>query len=270
MAKKLVVLGISLLFEACSRPAIDTRTEESMKSSVAQVRKSLPDDKRTEFDQAMQIIAFSQMSLGSLVKDGATGTDGTLDKVKASLNGKTGEQIIAEAAKITADRKAKEREQAITEIKELQNKKAAAQAAKVELAKFEVSRSRLYMQHREFLGEQPIIELTVRNGTGYAVSRAYFVGTLASPGRSVPWIKDSFNYQISGGLEPGEEAKWSLAPNMFSDWGKVKAPTDAVFTVEIEQLDGANGTTLYSASDFTNHDAERLTKLLAEFGAATK
>ena len=60
---------------------------------------------------------------------------------------------------------------------------------------------------------KPIIELTVRNNTGHPVSRAYFEGVLSTPGRSVPWIKDSFNYQISGGLEPNEESTWRLAPN---------------------------------------------------------
>ena len=97
------------------------------------------------------------------------------------------------------------------------------------------------MREKEYMGNQPIIELTVENRTGQAISRAYFEGTLASPNRSVPWHKDTFNYSISGGLEPGEKAAWSLAPNMFSGWGKIEAPADAVFTVTVERLDGADG-----------------------------
>ncbi len=44
----------------------------------------------------------------------------------------------------------------------------------------------------------------------------------------------------------------------------VNAPADAVFTVEVQKLDGADGKTLFSSSDFTDYDAERLAKLTAE------
>ena len=97
------------------------------------------------------------------------------------------------------------------------------------------------------------------------LSRAYFTGTLASPNRSVPWIKDDFNYEISGGLEPGEEVTWYLAPNMFSDWGKVDAPKDAVFTVEVTQLDGPDEEEMYSVNNFGEDEQERLEELLADY-----
>ena len=51
---------------------------------------------------------------------------------------------------------------------------------------------------------------------------------------------------------------------MFSDWRKVNAPADAVFAVEVQKLDGADGKTLFSSSDLTDYDAERLAKLTAE------
>ena len=116
------------------------------------------------------------------------------------------------------------------------------------------------------MGKQPIIELTVKNGTEQAVSRAYFEGTIASPDRSVPWHKDTFNYSISGGLEPGEEATWNLAPNMFSDWGKVDAPAEAIFTVTVEQLDGADGEPIYSTRELSERDLERLNELKKKYG----
>lgn len=265
MAKKLAVLSLALFLGACSKPTIDASTEESMKASIVQVRESLPQDKRAEFDRAMQIMTFSQVDLSSLMTDGAIGADSTISKMKSSLNGGTGEQVMAEAGRITQERKAKEREQALAEIKELQGKQASAKAAKADLSKFQVIRSRFYKEKRDFIGEQPVIELTVRNGTAHAVSRAYFVGTLASANRSVPWMKDDFNHSISAGLEPGEEKRWTLAPNMFSNWGSVDAPADAILTVEVEQLDGADGKTLFSTRDFTEDDAQRLAKLLADF-----
>lgn len=220
------ILGLALivvLIAGCSDPKIDASSDESMKASVQKVRESLPESKRGDFDEAMKVLAFSKIDMKDLFTQGATGVGNLEGKVKESLSGKTGEQVIAEAARIQAERKERERQQALEEIRELETKRAKSESARDELKKFQVIRSRFYLRKQEFMGKQPIIELTVKNGTEQAVSRAYFEGTIASPDRSVPWHKDTFNYSISGGLEPGEEATWNLAPNMFSDWGKVRA-----------------------------------------------
>jgi len=55
---------------------------------------------------------------------------------------------------------------------------------------------------------------------------------------------------------------------MFSDWGKVEAPADAILTVEVEQLDGANKEMLFSTKVFSKRDAERLEKLKKQYGAS--
>ena len=65
-------------------------------------------------------------------------------------------------------------------------------------------------------------------------------------------------------LEPGESAKWNLAPNMFSDWGKVEERDDMVFTVTTTRLDGADGEPLF-VDDFGDRRAARLETLRAEF-----
>ena len=139
------------------------------------------------------------------------------------------------------------------------------------LSKFKVKRSRFYKRKGKYdIIKKPIIELTVMNGTNESVSRAYFTGTLASPGRTIPWIKDDFNYEISGGIESGEEVTWYLAPNTFSDWGDVDAPKDAVLTVEVTELDGANGNELYSTNNFGEDEMERLEELLKSYPEFSK
>lgn len=263
------VLGIMMMFvilAGCSDPKIDASSDEAMKASVEEVRESLPESKRKDFDEAIQLLAFSQIDMKDLFAAGAAGVGNLEGKVRQSLDGLTGEQIIAEADRIRAERKERERQQALAEIRELEAKRTKAESAHQQLKKFQVIRSRFYMRERKYMGNQPIIELTVKNGTDKAVSRAYFQGTLASPDRSVPWHKDTFNYSISGGLEPGEKATWSLAPNMFSDWGKIDAPADAVFTVTVEQLDGADGEPIYSTREFGERERQRLIELKKEYG----
>ena len=255
MKKKLLISFIIIFVFAStgySQPRVDTSSDAKMKASITKVREALPEIKRPEFDEALEIILFSQVDLPNLFVVGATGVNVVEAKIKQSLNGKTAQEIIAQSAQIKKERKKAERQQILSEIQELEKKQIKAQKDKEELTKFQIIRSWFYT------GE---IELTVKNGTQYPISRAYFKGTLASPGRAIPWLKDDFDYSIPGGLEPGEETTWILVQNMFSRWASVKMHDDAIFTVEVEQLDGADNKTLFSVKDFSERDMERLIEL---------
>ena len=195
-------------------------------------------------------------------------TDPT-DRVRALLDGMSAADVFAAADSITRETEERSRAQALEEIDELRARQALSEVADLALANVEITRSRFYKREREFLGAEPVIELTVHNGTEYAISRAYFTGRLMSPGRSVPWLDEPFNYEISGGLEPDETASWSLAPNYFSDWGTVDAPPDAVFTVTVTRVDGADGEALFE-SDFGDSDRERLEALISTWEVASR
>ena len=254
---------IAILLSSCAKK-IDGSSEEAMKSSIEEIKKSLDYEKKEKFEESMRLIMFQALDFGKLMQEG--GAEETVSDMKSKLNGKTADDIIAEGEKIKAEIEIKKKEQAKGEIEELYEKMEQAERDKKMLAKFEVKRSRFYKRKGAFsVFEDPIIELTVLNGTDKAISRAHFTGTLASPNRSVPWIKDDFSYEISGGLEPGEEVTWYLDLNMFSDWGKVKAPKDAVLTVEVKRLDGPEGEELYSVSNFGQNEQERLEELLADY-----
>lgn len=262
----ILALGFTLLLTACAKPRIDTSSDEAMKRSIAAVRESLPESERAKFDESLKIVALSQIDFSTMIATGSSGVNLTETKVKEVLAGKTADEIIATADRIITERQQKERAQALAEIKELEEKQAKAQKAKIELAKFQVIRSRFFKVRQMFLGDQPVIELSVKNGTAHPVSRAYFVGTLASPGRAVPWLKEEFNHQISGGLEPGETANWRLSPNMFlGGWSQVEAPKDAILTVKVVELEGVDGKPLFSSREFTADDAERLTELKKKY-----
>lgn len=265
--KKFLLPSIILLFiiYGCSDPKVDASSDESIKTSIEQVRQSLNQEKKNKFDEALKILAFSQIDFKTLLAEGASGVGTTEIKMKAALDGKTGDEIILEAERIKKLRKEKERAQAVDEIRELTAKKEKSIKAKKALENFRVIRSRFYKQEQTYGSPKPVIELSVINWTTLPVSRVYFKGTLASPNRSIPWLTETFNYQIPGGIEPGEEAEWSLAPNMFSDWGKVRAPSDAILTVEVVRLDGVDGKALFSSRVFSKSDAERLEKLKKEY-----
>jgi hypothetical protein len=263
--RKLIIVCTMLALAACTDPKIDGSSQEAAQASIQKVRKSLPDAQRQEFDQAVAQLTMSNLDFKALFT-GVQSAEDMAGKALANLNGKTASQVIAEAKALEKTRKDKERQQALAEIEELKAKQMRSQTARAELAKFEVSRSRFRLVAQQFGRPQPVVELSVVNNTSHAIARAYFKGTIASPGRSVPWHSDDFNYSISGGLEPGEKANWNLEPNMFSDWGKVDAPADAVFTVEVERLDGADGKPIFNAREFDEQDAKRMAALLKEHG----
>jgi hypothetical protein len=110
-----------------------------------------------------------------------------------------------------------------------------------------------------FMGT-PTIRLRVHNGTQYAIRRAYFHARLVTPGRSVPWVDADFNYEIPGGMEPGESAAWGLQPNIFdSDWRHVEDAQDATFSVTVLKLEGSDGRVLFP--QWTQAEENRLNKL---------
>lgn len=259
-------LALGLLLAGCGSPKIDSSSDESFRESVQEVRDSLSDEERREFDDALRVLTMSRVNLAAIAS-GATTADALASDFRTSLSGKTAAELIAEAERVRREREAAEREQAIAEIGELIEKRRSSESARAELARFEVVRSRFFKQ-AGYIGEEPVIELTVRNGTDVAVSRAYFEGTLASPGRSVPWLKEDFNYGIAGGVEPGETVTWRLAPNRYSEWGRVDAPGDAIFTVVVVKLDGPDGETALSSREFTEADQRRLEQLQERFGVS--
>ncbi|VEP15189.1 conserved hypothetical protein [Hyella patelloides LEGE 07179] len=232
-----------------------------MKSSIEKVRQSLPEDKRGEFERALQIIMFSQM------KDIYTSKMPLPiypeQQIIEIVDGKTGLEIIASAEDVKRKLLEEQKKHIRQEIKELEAKKASAENDKLQLAKFKVVRARFYKQKRPYRDreEELIIELTMKNGTTQPVSGGYFVGTLSQPDRSVPWLQESFSYSIPGGLEPEEEVNLRLAPRYLSERSIAEVPQDAVFAVEAKQLNGANKEPLFSACKFTQKDETKLKEL---------
>jgi len=149
-------------------------------------------------------------------------------------------------------------------LSELRERKLASERKLVALGNFRVVSAKFTKSQDSIGMNKPIIELTVENLTGQAVKRAYFRGVLSSPGRSIPWVDDTFNYEVAGGVEPGETLEWRLAPNMFGEWGKVEVPQGAEFNVSVIRLDGADGAELFGNARFDDDDAKRLAELEAQ------
>ena len=264
--KRIVFLGaVIALLAGCGEKKLDGSSEETFKKSISDVTETLPEGKRDQFKQDVVLLSMNGIDLAG-VMSGKQSPEMVLDNARQELNGKTAGQIMDQAAAIRVEREKREKEQALVEIQELIAKKNKAEAAKTQLKEFAINKSRFYLEDKKYTSQKkPFIELIVKNGTTQPISRAYFKGTIASPGRSIPWFSDSFNYEIPGGLEPNETAEWLLGPNPYSDWGKVNAPADAVFTVEVYRLDGADKEELYSSEGLSDANQKRLDALQKKY-----
>jgi len=249
-------LLIGLVLCGCGDPKIDGSTDEKFRNSIEKVKTSLPEIQREKFEKAITIIALGDVTdLGTLAKLGTT--EAFRSRLNERLNGKTGKEILALAEQIENERNKQNRKNAIKEIEELR-KKLFSEKPDV-LEKFTIELSRFCHEKVGFINAN-YIELSVRNNTGKAVSRAYFRGVLLSPGREIPWVEEEFNYDIPGGLEPGESALWKLSP--FGQWDK--APNereDLILAVRVIGLDGADGKSM-AGEPFTKDDIDRLKMLM--------
>jgi len=243
-------------------PKIDATTEESFKKTFSKVQESLPEEQQLEFLKAAQLLMFKNLDLKNIFKQSSNSTEEfSQNQMAKNLDGKTGLEIIAAAKIIEEQEQVEKRANALKEIEDLEVRKKAAQDARLELIKVKVLSSKFYKINQEYGRPKPVIKLTVFNGTKIPISRIYFSATLKSKNRTVPWLKEDFNYEISGGIEPAETLTWTLAPNSFSKWGTVEAPPDADLILQVIQLDDPQGEPICSTNQFTQEDQRKLDQL---------
>lgn len=142
------------------------------------------------------------------------------------------------------------------EIKKLEQKKATA----IDVKEFAVLESNIMGAGEHSLTKSNLF-MRVKNGTKSAISRFACHAVYQTPGRSVPWGEFDFNYEISGGIEPGEEKSWTLSFNMFSDAAKIEPKSDAILKITVTRLYGPDQKELLA---FTQEDQQKLEKLRAE------
>ncbi len=125
----LVLFAAAALLVTGCEPTIDASSEESVKTSIKQVKESLPEDRQKEFQDAVATVAFSDADMGAMMA-GLQDGESLIDAAKTKLDGKSADEIFAMAeevearrAKEKAEREAKQRaeqlEQAQRDIGEL-------------------------------------------------------------------------------------------------------------------------------------------------------
>lgn len=262
MRSLIFAAGVCLLLAGCSQgdSTVDGSSDETLEHSLAEMANQIQSkEKRDRFQESLGIIMMSGIQDGDLMALASMDPDDFAQDTRENLDGMTVDEVIDRADQIVSDRKEREKKQALIEIDALEEKLGKYDAAKGELERFTVDEAIFYIPKGDY-SRGPVIDLTVANGTEHPVSRAYFHGVVASPDRAIPWISEDFNYKIPGGIEPGETLEWKLSPNSYGPWG-TNVPDDAIMTVTVERLDGADGEALWDAEPLSEEELSRLEKL---------
>lgn len=192
-----------------------------------------------------------------------------VENARALVDGRSAKEIL----KVADDERKKARDAALAVYREqLVKAKAAlndvrAQAEEAQRVRAEqqiilqsvkISSPRFAYQNSGF-SDQPIISFTISNQGTIPIRRIFMHGKVQTPGRAIPWVDADFNYEFPGGLEPKETQTLNLAPNMFSDWGKVpkEAAKGTVLDLTLTGFEDASAKTYGNANASNEGVSER-------------
>ncbi len=250
---KWIKLGIIFFIVAvaagCSKPKIDASTDELLLITSDKLRESVPEQKRADFDQALNVWT------SQLVEDdgnsGAVTVGQSLETdIRYKLNGKTTDEIIS-GAKIMAAEELKKIEIISYELNEFNPSYEFNPLNKASIEEIE----EFGVMHYEFISYDagsrvPVFDVTFKNSSNYPIYSIYFEVVVTTPEYSIPYFNDSFGYPMPDGLEPGGIQRVTWANNPSSLWFNnpldIKSKDGFKFTVDNVAIQGGvNGNTLY-------------------------
>jgi|GEM_PF-481829 len=250
------IVAINLLLAACfqSEPKLDASNAERFQESMRAVSDSLNPESRERFAQSLFAIALNPTGdekpvlaqLAELANASDSSPNMIFLRVGPIVDGKTGLQVIALADQRQLETYQRQLSALKEEIENLQQDLDGAEAREAEaertLGAIDLSGARYYWNNNRYL-RAPAFDFKIVNNGSFAIKRIFAHGVVETPGRSIPWIDEDFNYEFTGGLEPSESKTLSLAPNQFGPWGKaeLRDRTDLVMSITVLDLENAAG-----------------------------
>lgn len=212
MKKVIVMAALLILLAGCGNgnKRIDSSTKESFEASIATVRGSLDKKKKEEFENAVQILAFSEVGIFFAVM---ANPDGVKRKVRDRLDGKTADEIIAEATRVTAKRTELEKKRLAAE-KEREKERIAWQkerekeriARQKERKKERIARQKAELEEKRLAAEKA--KLAPRGAFGIKFGDVY----------TPPSLKNQYN---TDKLADGEPIYVIDAPKRFRKFSRL-------------------------------------------------
>lgn len=258
MKTKNILLPFLFLFLfGCGETRVDTSSYETLVKSLAKIRTSLPENKKKEFDEYSMLMAFYEVDLKNLAA--GEGVDKLADaKINVALNGKSGEDILAEGPKYKSDIERLNREKLVQEHNKIAKKKNDFIMAKKMITTFKVVKSRLFKEKASGSDIMvPILEMNVKNGTDQAVFKVHFDWDITNPSNGESKGERGVVYEIPEGIQPNDAAVWKITPKITD----IEISPEFKLKINIIQLDDKNGEALFGGNKLTEKEEERLAEL---------
>lgn len=150
-------------------------------------------------------------------------------------------------------------------IEKLEAAKDSEENVRKELSKIVILEAKFYKQYTTHSASVSTAEITLDNGSKYAVKRIYFRGNLKTHLTKKLIIDEAFNYDTANTLESSDRATYKIPLNSFGNWSKTRAPDLAVFEVIVEGIETPDGK-IIKTGNFTSSDGKLLKKLKKEYG----
>lgn len=259
---------LSALLTACfGEPRIDGSNRAAYERSYAEMRAALPFEQRFRLDTAVMVVSLEDLDfedpLAVQVRLEDPIGEALAPRSLERLDGRTAAELIALSDSLRAAAESTWRRRVEDEIAALEARRDSAAAIQARLEAFRVRRARIQTEEGA-QGREVIIELTVTNDTPARVTWARFLGSLDSDGRNAPWVRDAFEHRPASGLAPGATTTWRIRANRFGQWRwAAGAPRQAVLTVTVTDLEGADGRPLFGDARWGSTDQARLEALRA-------
>lgn len=235
-------VGAALMLSACS-PTVDTSNPQNYSESITKMTDGMTEEKKAEFREALLAIAFNgtggDIGLMKTVDLGSPIFLGAAERIK----GKSAPEIIKLGYETRIAALDSQMKETVSKVQRMQSQRDKYKAV---FDNIHLDNARYYVINSGFM-EQPVISFEITNNSKIPIARIYVHGVLTSQGRSIPWVSNGFNYEFSGGLEPGEAERLHLEPNLFGEWkadDRYSKRDDLKLSLTLDNVENASGETL--------------------------
>jgi len=225
------VVGLGIFELGCGPNTLETSSVEKLEKSLTVLREQSELEQRDRLDEALQYLVGEDAVMENEAEDPSHPE--LVLALYQPLKGMTAEGIIAEAMR-------KRLEEVQSAVAELEQARIGSEAARTELDRFKLEKSRVYKRNRGFL-EWPVIEFKAENNTDDVIWLIHFRAALMRPGDDEPWLVETFDHLVLNGLAPEESDLWRIEPEQ-QEWVNLIDPhPDFRFMLEIMRLEGLGG-----------------------------
>ena len=272
---------LALILAACTSGLdrkIDGSNEKAFEASLAGMKKSAKPDEVARLDDALLILAISNVSigfeggiLGAMRKISTTKSPEQLaDQLMPVVNGMTGREIINAGQKRKKDEATRQLANVENEMTQLTKLREENASTKGILSPIEILEPSLRFNS---VGPQKmsVMDFKVKNGTDVALTNLYLRGTVKESATGKILFSDDINYKLRAApLLQGETKALRLPNSTHGKWNSAEiwGKENLVFTIEVVNAENLAGQRLAAA--FMHKDSQRLVALEADKQALGK